>query len=74
MNRKPILTILSMILILSFVLTACGQPAATPAPAPDHRGPCGTDRCARSTRTDQGAGTHRGPGRADQGARTHRGS
>lgn len=34
MNRKPIVALLSLILILSFMLTACGQPAATPAPAP----------------------------------------
>ena len=32
MNRKTVLTLLSMILILSFVLTACSTPAA-PAPA-----------------------------------------
>ena len=34
MNRKPIVTLLSMILILTFVLTSCAQPTATPVPAP----------------------------------------
>jgi len=34
MNRKTIITLLSMILILSFMLTACSQPAPTPAPEP----------------------------------------
>jgi peptide/nickel transport system substrate-binding protein len=33
MNRKPIVTLLSMILILSFMLTACAQPAPAPPPA-----------------------------------------
>lgn len=34
MNRKPIITLLSMILILTFVLTSCAQPTPVPAPAP----------------------------------------
>ncbi len=34
MNRKSILTVLSMILILAFVLTSCAQPTPAPAPAP----------------------------------------
>jgi peptide/nickel transport system substrate-binding protein len=35
MNRKPILTILSMILILAFVLTGCSSPTpAAPTAAP----------------------------------------
>jgi peptide/nickel transport system substrate-binding protein len=34
MNRKPTVTLLSMILILTFVLTACSQPTPTPAPEP----------------------------------------
>ena len=41
MNRKPILTILSMILILAFVLTGCSQPDAAPAPT---AAPAATDR------------------------------
>ncbi len=35
MNRKPIMTLLSLILIVSFVLTACAQPTPAPAPAPE---------------------------------------
>lgn len=34
MNRKPIVTLLSVILILTFVLTSCSQPTPTPVPAP----------------------------------------
>ncbi len=34
MHRKSIATLLSMILILTFVLTSCSQPTPTPVPAP----------------------------------------
>lgn len=34
MNRKPIMMLMSVILIVSFMLTACGQPAPAPAPQP----------------------------------------
>ena len=75
MNRKPIVTILSMIMILAFVLTGCSSPtpaAPTAAPGPTHRSP----GCARTDRGPGCTGTHRSPGcaRTDRGARAYRGS
>ena len=74
MNRKSYLTLLSMILILTFMLTGCSsptptaptaapaQPTAVPAARRTDRRPCcrGTDRSPGCARTDRGPRTHRG--------------
>ena len=72
-----LLSVMSIVLILSFVLSAC----STPAPAPATTAPVARATDCGPRRADQGPGTDASPGRgahqgarADDGPRAHRGS